>query len=62
MRSGISVIGTSREKASLSETVELNTNIASLHPTELTLKTNRSELEQLTNEGLVPNILVNNAK
>ena len=65
MGSGISVIGTSRERASLSETVkELNTNIASLHPMELDITKNESVqsfLEQLANEGLVPNILVNNA-
>ncbi len=65
MRSGISVIGTSRKKASLQETVEeLNDNTTSLHPMELDITKSesvKSFLEQLTNEGLVPNILVNNA-
>ena len=65
MRSGISVIGTSREKASLRQTVEeLNTASASLHPMELDITKSESVqgfLERLSNLELVPNILVNNA-
>ena len=65
MRLGISVIGTSREKASLTETVdELNSDIASLYPMELDITKDQSVLEfleQLNNQGLIPNILVNNA-
>ena len=65
LRSGISVIGTSREKASLRQTVEeLNTDIASLHPMELDITKSESVqgfLERLSNQELVPNILVNNA-
>jgi len=65
MRSGVSVIGTSREKASLSEIVEeLNTDIASLHPMELDITKRESVkdfLERLSNQELAPSILVNNA-
>lgn len=65
MRSGVSVIGTSREKASLSEIVEeLNTDIASLHPMELDITKRESVkdfLERLSNQKLAPSILVNNA-